>query len=325
MEYLFRAESVSKSYTGHKALSNVSVRVPEGCIFGLLGPNGAGKTTLIRIINQIIGPDEGSLLYRNEVLRPEHVHRIGYLPEERGLYKKMQVGEQAIYLAQLKGVPASKAKKMLREWFEKFDLLPWWNKKVEELSKGMAQKVQFIVTILHKPDLLIFDEPFSGFDPINVNLLKQEILNLRNNGATIIFSTHNMASVEELCDHIALINKSEKILDGNVRDIKNNYATNIFQVELSNLQQPLERLQGTRFEIISAHQQNGMLTARVQALHQGESNELIKALIPIGQVNAFYELVPNMNDIFIKTVTGKFPQQSSDYELSVHANSYLTE
>ena len=325
MEYLFRAEGVSKSYTGHKALSNVSVRVPEGSIFGLLGPNGAGKTTLIRIINQIIGPDEGSLLYRNEVLRPEHVHRIGYLPEERGLYKKMQVGEQAMYLAQLKGVPAARAKKMLREWFEKFDLLPWWNKKVEELSKGMAQKVQFIVTILHKPDLLIFDEPFSGFDPINVNLLKQEILNLRNNGATIIFSTHNMASVEELCDHIALINKSEKILDGNVRDIKNNYATNIFQVELSNLQQPLERVQGTRFEIINAHQHNGMLTARIQALHQVESNELIKALIPIGQVNSFYELVPNMNDIFIKTVTGKFPQQSSDYELSVHANSYLTE
>ena len=325
MEYLLRAESVSKSYTGHIALNNVNVAVPEGSIFGLLGPNGAGKTTLIRIINQIIGPDEGRLYYRNEELRQEHVHRIGYLPEERGLYKKMQVGEQAMYLAQLKGVKEAKAKKMLREWFDKFDLLPWWNKKVEELSKGMAQKVQFIVTILHNPDLLIFDEPFSGFDPINVNLLKQEILNLRNKGATIIFSTHNMASVEELCDHIALINKSQKILDGNVRDIKNNYATNIFQVEMNNLQQPIEAVLGGRFEIINTHQHNGTLTARIQAQHKGDSNHLLKALIPVAQIQSFSELVPSMNDIFIKTVTGKFPQQNSDYELSSHANTYLTE
>ncbi|HAK00018.1 MAG TPA: ABC transporter ATP-binding protein [Bacteroidales bacterium] len=325
MDFLFKAEGVSKSYTGHRALTNVSVSVPKGSIFGLLGPNGAGKTTLIRIINQIIGPDEGALYYGNELLRPEHVHRIGYLPEERGLYKKMQVGEQALYLAQLKGVPAAKAKKMLKEWFEKFDLLPWWNKKVEELSKGMAQKVQFIVTILHNPDLLIFDEPFSGFDPINVNLLKQEILNLRNNGATIIFSTHNMGSVEELCDHIALINKAEKILDGNVRDIKRNYSTNIYQVELSNLQQPIEQLHSTRYELLKVIPHNGMVTARIRAMNNTEPNELLKTLLPIAQVNTFSELVPSMNDIFIKTVTGKFPQEGTDYELTAHGNSYLSE
>jgi ABC-2 type transport system ATP-binding protein len=325
MEYLFRAENISKSYTGHKALTNVSIQVPAGRIFGLLGPNGAGKTTLIRIINQIIAPDEGELFYGNEKLNPGHVHRIGYLPEERGLYKKMKVGEQAIYLAQLKGVPVSKSKKLLKEWFEKFDLIPWWHKKVEELSKGMAQKVQFIITILHKPDLLIFDEPFSGFDPINVNLIKQEILKLRDQGATIIFSTHNMGSVEELCDHIALINKSEKILDGNVRTIKKDFSTNVYQLELGNLQHPIEQLLDHRFELIRATPHNGLLTARIKIIRDADSNALLQQVLPAANVVSFSELTPSMNDIFIKTVTGKFPQESSQEEVSLSANDFLAE
>jgi len=325
MQYLFRADNISKSYTGHKALSNVSIKVPAGSIFGLLGPNGAGKTTLIRIINQIIAPDEGNLFFGQEKLKPEHVHRIGYLPEERGLYKKMKVGEQAMYLAQLKGVPAHQSKKMLKEWFEKFDLIPWWHKKVEELSKGMAQKVQFIITILHKPELLIFDEPFSGFDPINVNLLKQEILKLRDEGATIIFSTHNMGSVEELCDHIALINKSEKILDGNVRNIKKEYSTNIFQLELASLKRPVEQMLDHRFELIRSTPHNGLLTARVKIVRDADSNELLKQVLPGAHVVSFSEMTPSMNDIFIKTVTGKFPQESREYEISESANDYLAE
>jgi ABC-2 type transport system ATP-binding protein len=325
MEYLFKAEQVSKSYTGHKALSNVSLAIPSGSIFGLLGPNGAGKTTFIRIINQIIAPDEGTIYYRNEKMTPDHARHIGYLPEERGLYKKMKVGEQAVYLAQLKGVPEQKAKKLLREWFEKFDLMRWWGKKVEELSKGMAQKVQFIITVLHKPDLLIFDEPFSGFDPINVNLLKQEILKLREEGATIIFSTHNMASVEELCDNIALINKSEKILDGNVREIKKDFSTNIYQLELSQLNRPVEQLFDHRFELISAAPQNGLVNARVKILGNAGSNELLKQVITASTVVSFNELMPSMNDIFIKTVTGKFPQEGDEYKGSAEANSYLSE
>ena len=325
MEYLFRAEHISKSYTGHKALSDVSIEVPKGRIFGLLGPNGAGKTTLIRIINQIIAPDEGELFYGNEQLKAHHVHNIGYLPEERGLYKKMKLGEQAIYLARLKGVPEHQSKKLLKEWFEKFDLLPWWNKKVEELSKGMAQKVQFIITILHKPALLIFDEPFSGFDPINVNLIKQEILKLRDEGTTIIFSTHNMGSVEELCDHIALINKSEKILDGNVRQIKKDFSTNIFQLELGQMKGPAEQMFDHRFELIKATPHNGLNSVRVKILREADSNELISQVLPYAQVVSFSELTPSMNDIFIKTVTGKFPQESSQDEVSASANEYLAE
>ncbi|HSV88456.1 MAG TPA: ATP-binding cassette domain-containing protein [Bacteroidales bacterium] len=325
MDYLFQAEQVSKSYTGHKALSNVSLKIPAGTIFGLLGPNGAGKTTLIRIINQIIAPDEGTLYYRNEKMNPDHARRIGYLPEERGLYKKMKVGEQAVYLAQLKGVPEQKAKKLLREWFEKFDLLRWWGKKVEELSKGMAQKVQFIITVLHKPDLLIFDEPFSGFDPINVNLIKQEILKLREEGATIIFSTHNMASVEELCDNIALINKSEKILDGNVREIKKDYSTNMFQLELAQLQKPVEQLFDHRFELINTIPHNGLVSTRVKIVGNASSNDLLKQAIAASTLVSFNELMPTMNDIFIKTVTGKFPQESNENEMPAGANSYLSE
>lgn len=216
--------NVSKNYADHVALKNVSLSVPEGCIYGLLGPNGAGKTTLIRILNQITGPDAGQVLIDGEPLQPKHVERIGYLPEERGLYKKMKVGEQAIYLAQLKGIGKQEAIKRLKVWFEKFEIADWWNKTVEELSKGMQQKVQFITTVIHEPDILIFDEPFSGFDPINANLLKESILELRDQGATILLSTHNMNSVEELCDRLSLINKGEKILEGEVEEIKRQHS-----------------------------------------------------------------------------------------------------
>ncbi len=307
MEYLLRAEHVTKEYARHRALSNVSMHVPEQSIFGLLGPNGAGKTTLIRIINQIIGADEGSIWFNNEVLKPKHVHEIGYLPEERGLYKKMKVGEQALYLTRLKGLKGHEARKKLKEWFERFELTPWWDKKVEELSKGMQQKVQFIITVLHNPRLLIFDEPFSGFDPINVNILKEEILKLQRNGSTIIFSTHNMGSVEELCDNIALINKSEKILEGEVHQIKKAFKSMIYEAEVDQLQKPLTEILDRRFTLIRSEKQNGIMTIRVQINGHSTTNDLIEALLPAAQVLSFKELTPSMNDIFIKKVTGKFP------------------
>src|SRR4051812_24162821 len=224
---------IVKQYAGQRALDDVSIEIEKGKIFGLLGPNGAGKTSLIRIINQITGPDSGEIFFQGEKLTQKHIEQIGYLPEERGLYKKMEVGEQALYLAQLKGMKKAEAKKKLKFWFEKFEIDAWWNKKVEELSKGMQQKVQFIVTVLHEPKLLILDEPFSGFDPINANIIRNEILNLKEQGSTVLFSTHNMGSVEELCDYIALINKSEKILDGSVKEIRKQYKSNIYEVEFS--------------------------------------------------------------------------------------------
>lgn len=307
MNTLLRAENITKQYANHKALDQVSVQVPAQSIFGLLGPNGAGKTTLIRIINQIIGPDEGRIFFGNEELSPRHVHQIGYLPEERGLYKKMKVGEQALYLAQLKGLNAHDARKMLKAWFEKFDLMPWWNKKVEELSKGMQQKVQFIITVLHKPNLLIFDEPFSGFDPINVNLLKEEILKLRREGATIIFSTHNMSSVEELCDHIALINKSQKILEGTVHQIRKDHASQVYEVELERAAKPLRNILDENYLIINEGTEEGHLKARIKIKNNAGPNELLRLLLPESELISFRELTPGMNDIFIKQVTGKFP------------------
>ncbi len=310
MSILLRAERITKEYSNHRALSQVSMDVPEQSIFGLLGPNGAGKTTLIRIINQIIGPDQGRIFISNELLKPKHVHQIGYLPEERGLYKKMEVGEQALYLARLKGLKRNEARKLLKEWFEKFDLTPWWNKKVEELSKGMQQKVQFIITILHRPRLLIFDEPFSGFDPINVNLLKEEILKLRREGATIIFSTHNMGSVEELCDHIALIHNSEKILEGDVEEIKKEFRSRIYEVELETINKPVEHITEEHFSVISTKSQNGTITLRIKIKGNAATNELMKELIPIGNIVSFKEITPSMNDIFIKKVTGKFPLET---------------
>ncbi len=311
MNTLLRAENITKEYANHRALSDVSMHVPEQSIFGLLGPNGAGKTTLIRIINQIIGPDRGEVFLGNERLKPKHVRQIGYLPEERGLYKKMKVGEQAVYLAQLKGLKAADAKIILKKWFEKFELMPWWHKKVEELSKGMAQKVQFIITVLHEPRLLIFDEPFSGFDPINVNLMKDEILKLRENGATIIFSTHNMGSVEELCDNIALINKSEKILEGTVSQIKKDHASRIYETELYNLKKPLKSILDQRFRIIKEKAHDDLMNARIKIMDKSSTNELLHILLPEAGLVSFKEITPSMNDIFIKQVTGKFPMEEN--------------
>lgn len=311
MDALLRTEQITKQYTGHRALNQVSIQVPAQSIFGLLGPNGAGKTTLIRIINQIIGPDQGRIYIENELLKPSHVQQIGYLPEERGLYKKMAVGEQALYLARLKGMKGQEAKRKLRDWFDKFDLMPWWNKKVEELSKGMQQKVQFIITVLHKPKLLIFDEPFSGFDPINVNLLKEEILRLRREGATIIFSTHNMGSVEELCDHIALINKSEKILEGEVRQIKKTFTSRIYEAEMEQIGQWPGDIPDKRFKLIRAASQNDTNILWLKIEGNATTNELLKFLLSIGNVSNFKELTPSMNDIFIKKVTGKFPLEAN--------------
>jgi ABC-2 type transport system ATP-binding protein len=312
MNHIFHADQVTKNYNQHCALDHVSIHVPEQSIFGLLGPNGAGKTTLIRIINQIIAPDSGKLFLDGKPLTSNDVQQIGYLPEERGLYKKMKVGEQAIYLARLKGLDAPAAKKQLREWFEKFDLMAWWDKKVEELSKGMQQKVQFIITVLHKPRLLIFDEPFSGFDPINVNLLKQEIMKLRKDGATIIFSTHNMGSVEELCDHIALINKSRKILDGSVRDIRKEYAGQLFHAEMQYDKPLTADMLSNEFELIGSATKNGLITARIRAKDHAAPNDLLRQLINISQLVSFNELIPSMNDIFIKHVTGHFPANNED-------------
>lgn len=301
MNSFFSAESVVKRYADHLALDKVSIQVKEGSIFGLLGPNGAGKTTLIRIINQITAPDEGAVYFMNEHLKPAHAELIGYLPEERGLYKKMKVGEQALYLAQLKGLSKKEAIAQLKIWFEKFDLISWWNKKVEELSKGMQQKIQFIITILHKPKLLIFDEPFSGFDPINANLLKDEILNLKKNGATIIFSTHNMASVEELCDNIALINKSKKILDGSVKEIRSKYKTNLFAIQLAGNTE-LSAILNDNFKIDSIEKVDEICKANIKIIRNGSPNHLLQVLLPHYEIKAFHEILPSMNDIFITKV-----------------------
>lgn len=305
MENVLTVEGVSKSYGKFTALNNVSIAVPKGSVFGLLGPNGAGKTSLIRIINQITLPDSGKILLNGENLQPHHVLDIGYLPEERGLYKRMKIGEQAIYLAQLKGMPYDEAKKKLQYWFEKFDITNWWNKKIEELSKGMAQKVQFIVTVMHEPKLLIFDEPFSGFDPINANLIKDEILQLRDEGATIIFSTHRMESVEELCDYIALIDKSNKILDGKLNDIKQKFKTNQFEVGLSCDNKGL-LLQDINSKFISENSSNISFNEDLRLLvnlKEGESSkDLIQFLNNKAQITHFTEIIPSANDIFLKAV-----------------------
>ncbi|WP_372753541.1 ABC transporter ATP-binding protein [Labilibaculum sp.] len=298
----FETKNVVKQYAEHKALNKVSISVPKGSIFGLLGPNGAGKTTLIRIINQITGPDSGEVFFDGKPLLPKDIKRIGYLPEERGLYKKMKVGEQAVYLAQLKGMSQKEATKKLKIWFDKFDILQWWDKKVEELSKGMQQKIQFVVTILHEPELLIFDEPFSGFDPINTNLLKKEILELRDKGATIIFSTHNMGSVEEICDHIALINKSEKILDGPVDLIKKRYRTNTYQINYTGEFDQLEKILKSDIKIIEKVKGIEFNTLKIKLNNGITSNELLEQLLPYLNIISFNEIVPSMNDIFIRVV-----------------------
>lgn len=302
MHTLFEAQNITKQFANHKALDKVSISVPGQSIFGLLGPNGAGKTTLIRIINQITAPDSGRLFFCDEKLQSKHIEKIGYLPEERGLYKKMKVGEQALYLARLKGLSKADALKKLREWFEKFEIQAWWNKKVEELSKGMQQKVQFIVTIIHEPELLIFDEPFSGFDPINVNLLKDEILRIKENGGTIIFSTHNMASVEELCDHIALIDKSKKILEGRVKDIKNEYKSNTYEINYTNRQKDLIEILSNNFKIIEQAKEEDTFRANIRIMNGKNQNDLLRELLPYVSIHSFNEILPTMNDIFISKV-----------------------
>jgi len=301
MEF-FSARNVYKVFATTKALTDVSISVKQQSIFGLLGPNGAGKTTLIRIINQITAPDEGELFIEGRKMRRDDVAIIGYLPEERGLYKKMKVGEQAVYLAQLKGLSRKGALRELKPWFEKFDMMSWWNKKVEELSKGMQQKVQFVTTVVHKPRLLIFDEPFSGFDPINTTLLKKEILQLRNDGATIIFSTHNMKSVEELCDHIALINKSVKIVDGPTDEIRNKYKSNTFWVRYKGDFEQVDKALDNRFKILEHTESEKENRIKIQYVNGGSNNELLQAIIPSAEIISFEELIPGMDDVFIKAV-----------------------
>ncbi|TDN96301.1 ABC transporter ATP-binding protein [Sunxiuqinia elliptica] len=306
---LIKATNVVKDYAGHRALDEVSLAVKEQSIFGLLGPNGAGKTTLIRIINQITAPDQGEIQLFGRRLKPEDIHQIGYLPEERGLYKKMKVGEQALYLAQLKGMSRHDALKGLKHWFEKFEIQPWWNKKIEELSKGMQQKIQFVTTVVHQPKLLIFDEPFSGFDPINANLLKNEILQLKENGATIIFSTHNMASVEEVCDHIALINRSKKILDGPIDSIKEQYKNDIFEVETTAQHDVTHHFSRNGFKLIEYELQGSIQRVKFQMEHQIPSNELIKNLIEKMEIRSFREVIPSMNEVFIQVVEQANPKK----------------
>lgn len=299
---LIECKNVCKNFGTKVALDNVSLDVPEGKIYGLLGPNGAGKTTMIRIINRITIPNSGEVLFNGRPITQRDVEKIGYLPEERGLYRKMAVGDQAMYLAQLKGMSEKDARAELKKWFVKFGIQDWWKKKVEELSKGMAQKVQFITTVVHKPSLMILDEPFSGFDPVNAELIRKEILELKEQGATIILSTHNMESVEELCDNIALINKSHLVLSGGVDEIRRQYGNNHVELIYSgeNALAPVEGL----FSVISDADDNGRHTAVLSLDHEGLGNEVLTSVIGQGLlVNSFKELLPRMNDIFIKLVT----------------------
>jgi ABC-2 type transport system ATP-binding protein len=299
---IFQANNIVKEYAGHLALSSVSISVKEASVFGLLGPNGAGKTTLIRIINQITAPDSGELFFDGRPMKADDIYQIGYLPEERGLYKKMKVGEQALYLAQLKGMSKKDALKSLKYWFEKFEIQAWWGKKVEELSKGMAQKVQFITTVIHQPKLLIFDEPFSGFDPINANLLKNEILELKKKGTTIIFSTHNMSSVEEICDHIALINQSKKILDGQIDEVKERFKSNTFEITYKGESPNLQEKIGSHFDILEHDTNTHLKQLKIRFLNGNSNNDLLKMLMNQFEIVSFKETIPSMNDVFIRVV-----------------------
>ena len=304
---ILQVENVTKRYSAHTALSDVSLEVPQGSIYGLLGPNGAGKSTLIRVVNRITLPDEGRVLFKGKPITDEDIYRIGYLPEERGLYKKMKVGEQAIFFARLKGMSRREAIARLKEWFVRFGIEEWWNKTVEDLSKGMAQKVQFITTILHKPELLIFDEPFSGFDPINANILKQEILRLRDEGATVIFSTHNMSSVEEICDHITLINKSRNILSGSTDEVRRRFGENVFELIYAPGESALEPVLGSLAEVL----EQGEVADTPYNSMRIRINEGVSVRECIGRANeavelrSFKEVIPSMNDIFIRAGEGK--------------------
>ena len=306
MDPILRIEHVSKTYTGHKALDDVSMEIPRGSIYGLLGPNGAGKTTLIRVVNRMTIPDCGKVWFEDHEITPDDIYQIGYMPEERGLYKKMKVGEQAVFFARMRGMARFDAIKKLRQWFDRLGIIDWWDKKVEDLSKGMAQKVQFIATVVHEPKLLIFDEPFSGFDPINANLLKQEILGLRDRGATVIFSTHNMESVEEICDDITLINKSQNILSGSVEEIRRKAGGNTFQVIFSGTQEQFTNAVSGKANLLGDPE--GLIGGYTQQKIHIASDDDVRAVI--GSLNdsvnlrSFQEIIPSMNDIFIRAVNG---------------------
>jgi len=299
---LFEAKNVTKQYGDQLALDKVSISVPEQCIYGLLGPNGAGKTTLIRIINQITGPDSGELFLNGKKLMPEDVQHIGYLPEERGLYKKMKVGEQALYFARLKGLSKAEAMKRLKYWFKKLDIIEWWGKKIEELSKGMAQKVQFVTTVLHEPKLLIFDEPFTGFDPLNTNIIKNEILYLRERGATIIFSTHNMESVEELCDNITLIDKAKTILEGSVHEIRSRWAANEYDLVFDGD----VKIEGNgHFNILHQQKEKNISVIRLKTTSSITTNDILQTVMKSGNLVSFNPAMPSMNEIFIRVIESR--------------------
>lgn len=299
---MLELKNIVKEYAKHRALDDVSFRIEKGSIFGLLGPNGAGKTSLIRIVNQITAPDSGQVIFKGESLNEAHISQIGYLPEERGLYKKMLIGEQMLYLAQLKGLSKSDATKKIKYWFEKMEMQSWWDKKVEDLSKGMQQKVQFVATVIHEPELLILDEPFSGFDPVNAEIIRNEILELNKKGSTIIFSTHRMESVEQLCDSIVLLNKAKKILDGKVSDIKNQFRNNTFQIKYENENLgPVPALE-TVYEVLESKISGNEHQDTIHIFADFTINDVLKFLIPQVQILGVNELIPSLNDIFIQTV-----------------------
>lgn len=305
---MLTCENIVKRYGGHTALNGVDLEVPTAKVFGLLGPNGAGKTTLIRIITRITGPDEGRVLLNGQPMTATDVEHLGYLPEERGLYKKMKVGEQAVYLARLKGMRKDEAVRRLREWFERWEMMGWWNKKVEELSKGMAQKVQFVTTVMHDPKLLILDEPFSGFDPINADLIRNEILRLRDAGTTIMLSTHGMASVEELCDHIALIDKSKVMLNGAVKDIRRRYSESTYRIEFTGQRIAFTNALAFHGELLECKEDGTHCTARVKLLHGADLNTVLRNVLPAVQLQGVQEEVPRMHDIFIRVVSEREPE-----------------
>lgn len=299
---ILEIENVTKNYANHCALDNVTLHIPSNSVFGLLGPNGAGKTSLIRIITRITAPDSGRILFKGKALDADSTLKIGYLPEERGLYKKMEVGEQALYLARLRGLSRAEAMKRLKYWFEKFEIQDWWKKKIEELSKGMAQKVQFITTVLHEPEFLILDEPFTGFDPINAELIKNELLELRKKGATIVLSTHRMESVEELCSHIALINNSHVILEGSIRDIRKQYKSNIYEIQYHGNKISFTHALWAGYELVDLKEDHDINRAQVRMLQNQKPNDLLAALLPEVEIVGFHEIVPSINDIFIQKV-----------------------
>lgn len=302
MDFLLQAEGLTRKYKDKVALNNFSINIPQGSIYGLLGPNGAGKTTFIRIVNQITAPDSGTILLNGEPLTKKSIGQVGYMPEERGLYKNMKVGEQALYFAKLKGLSSAEARKRTEYWFEKLDMMSWWNKKLSELSKGMGQKVQFVITVIHNPSLLIFDEPFSGFDPVNAQIIANEILELRDKGTTIIFSTHRMESVEEMCDHVALINQSNKVLDGTIEEVRNQFKTGKFSIQLDEVASDALQNLANEFEISDMRNFNQRTDFNLLYNKETPTNEILQKLMQIGQVHQFKEIIPSMNDVFLEAV-----------------------